>query len=283
MTTLQAPGRTNFARSFFLHVSCEFKDFWRSIISLAFIVFLPVLFYVGFGFAYRSQAGTVLDLDGSQITQGNLSYAGVLTFGLLSVCFANVAIGLAIRRHHGLFKRFRTTPVPPWVVMGAFLVNALVTAVVVVTALTLIGVLGLGVELQPQRIPQLVAALVLGFICIAPLGTALSLVPPNADAAVPIVNGIFFPLAFLSGAFFSLPLGDGLNTVLEFLPGKPMMNLFTSALSQTGPVWDPASMALLLGWGVLGAVISLKYFRWASEREPRGFSTRPSKVSAIAE
>ncbi|MBP2217995.1 ABC transporter permease [Arthrobacter sp. CAN_C5] len=286
MSTATVAPTTNegtFVRSFLLHVEIEFKDFWRSIISLAFIVLLPVMFYVGFGFAYRDQSAVVLDLGSNQITQGNYSYAGVLTFALLSVCFANVAIGLAIRRHHGLFKRFRTTPVSPLVVMGAFLANAIVTLVVVFVTLTLIGTLGLGVDLIVDRLPMLLGATAIGFLCIAPLGTALSLVPPNADSAVPIVNGIFFPLAFLSGAFFALSLGETADGILALLPGKPLMALFTGALSQSGPSWDTGAMLLLLAWGVAGTFLSLKFFKWASEKEPRGFTQRKSAKDETGE
>ncbi|WP_299169428.1 ABC transporter permease [uncultured Arthrobacter sp.] len=282
-TAAAVHNQGTFVRSFLLHVEMEFKDFWRSIISLAFIVLLPVMFYVGFGFAYRDQSAVVLSLESNQITQGNYSYAGVLTFALLSVAFANVAIGLAIRRHHGLFKRFRTTPVSPSAVTGAFLVNALVTLAVVFVTLTLIGTLGLGVDLIVDRLPMLLGATMIGFICIAPLGTALSLVPPNADSAVPIVNGIFFPMAFLSGAFFALSLGETADGILALLPGKPLMALFTRALSHSGPSWDIEAMLLLLAWGAVGAFFSLKLFKWASEKEPRGFTQRKSAKDETGE
>lgn len=282
-TVAAGTNQGTFVPSFLLHVEMEFKDFWRSIISLAFIVLLPVMFYVGFGFAYRDQSAVVLDLESNQITQGNYSYAGVLTFALLSVGFANVAIGLAIRRHHGLFKRFRTTPVSPIAVTGAFLTNAAVTLVVVFLTLTLIGTLGLGVELIMDRLPMLLAATAIGFLCIAPLGTALSLLPPNADSAVPIVNGIFFPMAFLSGAFFALSLGETADGILALLPGKPLMALFTGALSQSGPSWDTGAMLLLLAWGAAGTFLSLKFFKWASEKEPRGFTQRKSAKDETGE
>lgn len=269
-------GKSVGMKPFLLHTELEFKDFWRSIIQLAFIVLMPVMFYVGFGFAFRDKAQETRVIGELTITQGNYSYAGVLTFALLSVVFANVAISLAIKRHHGLFKRFRTTPVTPAAVMGAFLANALLTLVIVFAVISLIGVLWLGVEVAAERLPVLLAAALLGFLAIAPLGTALSLVPPNADSAVPIVNGIFFPLAFLSGAFFAVPFPEPVQSIINVLPGKPLMDLFTGAAASSGPTWNTESMLILLVWGIVGTLATAKWFKWASEREPRGFSQRRS-------
>ncbi len=277
MTTSDAlPPRaaSSFRRASVLHATLEFQDFWRSSISIAFIVAMPVMFYVGFGVAFLSQSDEVRVVGEHTLTQANLSYAGVLTFGLMSVALANVAINLAIRRHHGLFKRLRTTPVPPRVVMGAFLVNSLVTALIVVGVISAIGLGALHVTPVGARAGALVAAVLLGFVALAPLGTALSLLPPNADAAVPIVNGVFFPLAFLSGGFFPLSFGGVGDAVLSWLPGHLLMDLFTGAVASAGPAWDNRSALALVAWGLLGTALTLRWFRWASEREPRGFSSR---------
>lgn len=271
-----AARRHNFAKSFLLHTRSEFVDFWLSIISLAFIVLMPVMFYVVFGVAFLSAADSIRSVNGAEIRQANLSYAAVLTFALMSVTFANVAIGLAIRREHGLFRRFRTTPVPPWVVMGAFLVNIFVTLVIVLSVVSAIGFLGLKVTMDPDRIVPLVVTAVLGFIALAPIGVALSLLPPNADAAVPIVNGIFFPLAFLSGAFITVPLGPVVDSITPYLPGAPVFQLFAAVLSGGAFVWDGHQVLILLGWALVGVVLSAVFFRWASEREPRGFTRRKS-------
>jgi ABC-2 type transport system permease protein len=276
-TTTARTGRR--PSSFLLHVDGELKEFWRSPITLAFIVLMPVMFYVGFGFAFRSEADAVRVVGDHEITQANLSFGGILGFALMSVAFANVAIGLAIRRHHGLFKRFRTTPVSPATVMGAYLVNTLLTAVIVLAVVTAIGLLGMGVTVDPARVPRLLAALVLGFVCMAPLGAAASLLPPNADAAVPMVNGIFFPAAFLAGGFVVLPLGDTVGAVVDLLPGRPLTVLIQGSLSESGPAWDWPSVWLLLAWSLLGTVAALRWFRWASEREPRGFGSARRKGS----
>lgn len=271
-----AVQRHNFARSFLLHTRSEFVDFWLSIISLAFIVLMPVMFYIVFGISFLSAADSIRSVNGAEIRQANLSYAGVLTFALMSVTFANVAIGLAIRREHGLFRRFRTTPVPPWVVMGAFLVNIFVTLVIVFSVVSAIGFLGLKVTIDPDRIPLLVVTAVLGFFALAPLGVALSLLPPNADTAVPIVNGIFFPLAFLSGAFITVPLGPVIDAITPYLPGAPVFQLFAAVFSEGVFVWDGQQVLILLGWAVVGVALSSVCFRWASEREPRGFARMKS-------
>ncbi|WP_017606428.1 ABC transporter permease [Nocardiopsis alkaliphila] len=282
-TGARGAPRTRRPSSFLLHVDGELKEFWRSPITLAFIVAMPVMFYVGFGLAFRSQADEIRVVGEHQITQGNLSYGGILGFALMSVAFANVAIGLAIRRHHGLFKRFRTTPVKPVTVMGAYLTNTLLTTVIVLAVVTAIGVLAMGVTIDPARVPRLLIALLLGFVCMAPLGAAVSLLPPNADAAVPVVNGIFFPAAFLAGGFIVLPLGDTVAAIVDLLPGRPLTILIQSSLAESGPAWDWPSVWSLLAWALVGTVIALRWFRWASEREPRGFGSAKERSARKAE
>ncbi|GAA1140427.1 ABC transporter permease [Ornithinicoccus hortensis] len=279
MTTLadtRAPSatqeRTPLWRPFRIHAELDLKDFWRSPIQLAFIVAMPVMFYVIFGFAMRDGAAAEVTHGANTLTQANLSFAGVLVFALLSVVLANVAISLAIKRHHGLFKRFRTTPVSPVSVMGGFLVNTLVSMFIVFGAVTAIGVLGLGVQLPTDRLLTLGAVSLLGFLAIAPLGVALSLVPPNADSAVPLVNAVFFPVAFMSGAFVAIPFPGPVQQVIDLLPGKPLMDLFTPALAGTGPVWDSGAALVLVAWGIFGTAASVAFFSWASESEPRTFS-----------
>lgn len=259
--TLAVPGRDRRPpvwAPFMRHTELDLKDFWRSPVQLAFIVAMPVMFYVIFGFAFRSAGDSSVSVGDHTLTQANLSFGGVLAFALLSVVFANVAISLAVKRHHGLFKRFRTTPVSPVSVMGGYLVNIFVSLTVVVSVLALLGVGVMGVNLQADRIGALVLTILLGFLAVAPLGVAFSLVPPNADAAVPIVNAVFFPIAFLSGAFMSLPFPGAVQRAVDLLPGKPLVDMLTASLATEGSVWDTSAMLLLGGWGVVGLVAGLR-------------------------
>lgn len=275
--TPQQTEPTPVVRPFRIHAELDLKDFWRSPIQLAFIVAMPVLFYVIFGFAFRGAAGEVITTADHVLTQGNRAFAGVLAFSLLSVVLANVAISLAVKRHAGLFKRFRTTPVSPVSVMGGYLVNILISLILVSLAVTAIGVLGLGVQLPADRLPALLAVILLGFATIAPVGIALSLVPPSGESAVPLVNAVFFPTAFLSGAFMAIPFPSAVQRIVDLLPGKPLLDLLTGAVAHSGPVWDAGAILLLLGWGVLGVLVSVRRFSWASESEPRRVTARATE------
>lgn len=255
--------------TFWLHALIELQVFWRSPVQMGFIAVLPVVFYLIFGLSFRDRAQEVRDVGDHTLTQGNLSFAGVLAFALLSVALANVAIGLAIRRHAGIYRRLRTTPVGPATVMGAYLFNSLLTSAILSAVIVALGVGALGVDTTAIHVGQLVGALALGFVCIAPVGAAVSLIPPSAEAAVPIVNAIFFPMAFLSGTFFQVPLADTVQSILDLLPGVPLMTLMTGAVAADGPVWDTRSMVVLLAWAVVTTGVALRFFRWSSETEVR--------------
>jgi ABC-2 type transport system permease protein len=240
------------------------------VVTIAFIVFMPISFYIAFGLAYRAFAGDWVENAVYGLTQANFSFAGTMVFSLMAVFVANVGISVAMRRDHGAFKRLRTTPVPPWVVMGALVANAVLTAVILTAAMVLIGTGMMGVRFGADRLPVLGAAWLVCAFCFVSLGLGLSLVPRSAESSVPILNGIFFPLAFLSGAFFEIPADGFWGTVVGLLPGRPAMELFMGGMATVGPSWSWIAALKLAVWAVIGLAAVSKWFRWSTDRETGG-------------
>src|SRR5215475_9981991 len=71
---------------------------------------------------------------------------------------------------------------------------------------------------------------------------------------------VLFPLLFLSGTY--MPIHAALlNRVAGWLPVRPFNEALTGPLSRhTGADWR--HLAVLAAWGVLGAIVAVRRFRW---------------------
>ncbi len=74
--------------------------------------------------------------------------AGVAVFGVISVCYANLATGVVAARDAGVLKRLRGTPLPPWAYVAGR-----VGASVVVAVTQVVVMVGLAAALQADFNP----------------------------------------------------------------------------------------------------------------------------------
>jgi ABC-2 type transport system permease protein len=71
---------------------------------------------------------------------------------------------------------------------------------------------------------------------------------------------VAFPLIFISGTY--LPIHSSvLNQVTGVLPVRPFNQALMGPFAQhTGFAWH--DLAVLLAWGVAGALVAIRRFRW---------------------
>ena len=144
--------------------------------------------------------------------------------------------------------------------------NVIVVAVILTILLVGLGVIAYGVTF-PGRYLALILAIVVGAFCFSALGIAVSTFVPNEDAAPAIINFVLFPLLFISGTFGPVSSTSTLGRVAVVFPVRHLVQAMVHVLNPfgggTGIVATHTLM--LLGWGVVGLVVSLRRFRW----EPR--------------
>jgi len=119
----------------------------------------------------------------------------------------------------------------------------------------------------PDRFLSLAAALLLGSVSFAALGVGLSSVIKSAEGASAVVNAIYLPVSFISGAFFSpASFPAFLEAIAEVLPLVYFIELVRDVMLHGDRIWDkPTAVAVIAAWGALGLVVSVRSFRW----EPR--------------
>lgn len=244
----------------FLHqLRAEQKLFWRSR-ELAFFTFLlPILFFLLLGSAYGDDE--INDVSGYQYL-----LAGMIGYGAASTTFAGLALLLVIRRESGVLKRLRATPLPPSTYVGAVLASIILIFFVEAAILIAIGRFGFDVPLA-DSVFSLVVVLLLGAASFAALGIGLTALIRSAEGSSAVVNALYLPLSFISGAFFSEEtFPEVLQVLAAILPLSHLIALTRDVMVFGDGFWEHLDdVAVILAWGAAGLVVAIRGFRW----EPR--------------
>jgi ABC-2 type transport system permease protein len=244
----------------FLHqFRAEQKLFWRTR-ELAFFTFLlPILFFLLLGSAYGDD-----EINGVSGYQYLL--AGMIGYGAASTTFAGLALLLVIRRESGVLKRLRATPLSPATYVAAVLTSIILIFLVEAAILVALGRFAFDVPVAGS-IFSLVVVLLIGAAAFAALGIGLTALIRSAEGSSAVVNALYLPLSFISGAFFSEDtFPEVLQTLAAILPLSHLISLTRDVMVFDDTVWDHlGDLGVVVAWGVAGLVVAIRGFRW----EPR--------------
>ena len=103
-------------------------------------------------------------------------------------------------------------------------------------------------------------ALLLGAICFCALGVAVGSLIRSAEGASAVVNAIYLPVAFLAGAFFSPHAFPAfLRWIADVLPLTYFIRIVRGIMLHGHQIWAyPGSVAMLVAWGLVGAIVALR-------------------------
>jgi ABC-2 type transport system permease protein len=237
----------------------EQKLFWRSR-ELAFFTFLlPIVFYLMLGSAYGDE-----DIQG--VGGYEFLLAGMIGYGAAATAFAGLALLLVIRRESGVLKRLRVTPLPAATYIAAVLGSIVVIFLLEAVILIVLARLAFDVTV-PDSPASLAFVLLLGAGAFSALGIGLTALIRSAEGSSAVVNAIYLPVAFISGAFFSPDaFPELLQLIGEILPLSHLIRLCRDVIAYGEPVLEHLDdVAVVAAWGVLGLAVALRRFRW----EPR--------------
>src|SRR5207247_6064282 len=86
----------------------------------------------------------------------------------------------------------------------------------------------------------------------------------TAVGASAVVNAIYLPAPLIAGAFFSPPsLPAFLRWIAAVLPLTYSLRLVRGIMLHAQAIWSyPGSVAVIVAWGLLGAFVAVRTFRW---------------------
>lgn len=244
--------------------SFNLLSFRRSPAATFFTLILPLIFLVIFTSIFGNE---IISSTGARVA--TLYVPGILALALVSANFMNAAIFTVIRRESGVLKAMRATPLPPWVYVGGQVAASLVLTAVMTVLVIGIGWLGYSVEVQLAALPSLFISLLVGAAAFSALGLAITCVCPSEQAAPAITNMCVLPLYFVSDVFIpSVGAPRWMILIGDIFPIKHLalalgrtFDPFSEGVPM--PVWR---WLILLAWGVFGALVTVRFFRWT----PRG-------------
>jgi ABC-2 type transport system permease protein len=235
------------------------RSFWRNPESAFFTFAMPLGVLLIFG------ATTANDTvpGRSDVKILTLFVPGILAFAVVVVAYGNLAATIAVQRADGVLKRLRATPLNPSLYVGGQLVSVLATTLLISITTIALGGAAFGALPRAAALPQLVIVLALGICCFAALGLAISAAIPTADAAGPITNGTYLPLAMVSGMFSAtLHLPRALDTIISLFPLKALADGLRSAYDPAANGLPVGNLVVLAAWTIAGIALARRHLRW---------------------
>jgi ABC-2 type transport system permease protein len=240
----------------------EQLSFWLNPIGAIFTIGFSTVFLL----IFESTAGnsTIKTLGGIKLIQYYVP--GFVAYGIMSSCFSILSITLVNRREMGLLKRLRLSPAPTWILMSAVFISTLTVCVIQIVLMLAVG-RAYGVHGPANLLPFLLA-IVVGMFSFTALGMGVSTLVPNADAAGPVVNIIFFIVLAFSGLYFPLPPGSTLAKITDYLPVRRLIVSLQDSFNHipgTSP-WAWHDLGVIAIWGAVGVYFALRRWQWAPRR-----------------
>lgn len=239
------------------------RMFWRTPAAAFFTLALPVIFLVLFSVIF----GDVEVGGGYSFSQ--FFAPAMAVFAAVSSTFTNLAIGVSYARDQGILKRVRGTPLPPWVYMAGRICSGVWFAVLSVGIMFVLGWGFFGFRMVWANLGTALVIFVMGIAAFSALGLAVCAVLKNADSSPAAANGVFLPMAFVSGIF--IPLDDAPRWLVilgDIFPLKHFAGPFGEAFDplHEGPILGWEHLGVMVLWLAFGMLLVTRYFTW----DPRG-------------
>ena len=267
MTTSTVVRPVSTVRIGVARIRLEVLMFFRNRQAAVFTFMFPVMLLLLFATIFHGRIGTT----GVDFRQYFL--AGITASGMISNSFNNLAIGMAVERHTGMFKRLSGTPMPK----AAFFIGKMgltfVTTIVQTVLMLTFGVVlyGLHLPVGAARWGVFLYVLFVGNIACSLLGIAYSRLPKQANTAAAYVTPPYLFLQFISGIFFVISdLPKGLQLIASVFPMRWMASLLRYAflpgsfgVNEPGHGWRVGTgMAVIAGWMIVSFLLCVRSFRF---------------------
>ncbi|HUR20409.1 MAG TPA: amidohydrolase family protein [Vicinamibacterales bacterium] len=242
-----------FTRSVLALVGAQLTEIRRSKTALFWMMAFPLGFLFLFGFVMARGDARVMAV----------LMPGLLTTTLMSGGLFGVALPLVQQREAGLLRRLHVTPVAAAAVAVAHGITAILTGFLSLVILLVIATLVFKLQIAGSWL-ALAGVFLCGACALIPLGLVVGSTARDMRTAPAIANLLFFPLMFLSGSampFAVLP--EGVKRFARLLPTTYLVDTYSSVIVRGDGLGAIAgSLAVLIGIGAVGIVLTSMLFRW---------------------
>ena len=226
---------------------------------LFFSLLFPLSFFFLFAQAFHASASAGAM---SQII------AMVLIIGVLGNGFFGAGMRTVQDREAGVLRRFKVAPISAAPVIVASLVSGLVAYLPTVFLFLFFGKVIYHAP-YPPRLTSLLVFISLGLVAFRAVGMIVASVVNSAQEAQIVIQILYLPMLFLSGATFPIGMMPiWVQTIAQFLPATYLFQGITSILLTGETVINNlVSVFALLTTLAVCLLIGVKLFRWEKEEK----------------
>jgi ABC-2 type transport system permease protein len=246
-------------------------DAWRTPAATLVTLAFPLLFLVVSGLAAGASPG---DAAGATIQR---LVPGAAVFAVAMAAFVMLAFAVAVAGEQGVLKRLRGTPLPAWAYLAGRAGAAAWIAVLGTVLMVVVGVVAYGLELTPATLPAALLGLLVSIAVLAALGLAVASVVDASQAVLSITMGGVILLGFASDLYgFDGDLPRWVEAIGWTFPIRHAVEVLAVPLQPavSGAGVAPVSLAVLLVWGALGALVASRNLGSETRRVGRRESSR---------
>ncbi|HEY4280780.1 MAG TPA: ABC transporter permease [Conexibacter sp.] len=253
---MEAATQPSFAAMTWRQYRLERRMFWRNPSAAFFNFMLPLVLLALFGAVFSDNQHDL-----------NVIVPGIAGMSVVSTTFSALAYNMTAMRELGVLKRMRGTPMPSSSFLLGIGAHAVTNTVVQMVLIIGAGHLVFGVPWPPEP-GELVLFVVLGVVCFASLGVALSHAIPNNESAPAYVNAIFLPLIIISGVFYDASdVPSFLKGIAEALPLTHLIDGLSAAMVTGAGLGDQLSaIGVIVAWTIFGVFFAIRGFSWEARR-----------------
>ncbi len=192
----------------------------------------------------------------------------VVVIGVLNNGFFGAGMRTVQDRETNVLRRFKVAPISSLPLLVSSIVAGVVSFLPTVILFFLLAVVIYKVPLPSNFLPLLVFVAI-AIVAFRALGLIIAAVVNSAQEAQIMVQFLYLPMLFLSGATFPISImPDWVQIVAGFLPATYLFSGMQSMLIGHEPLWKnwAAILSLLLATFV-SVFIAAKVFRWEKEEK----------------
>lgn len=247
-------------RAYIALAKIDLKLAVRQKVVIFFNYLFPLIFFFIFAQSFHAeQGGMILQV----VTM--VAVLGILSNGLFGAGMRTVQ-----ERETNILRRYKVTPITPAPLLIASMISGWMLFMPSVLLMLALSHFIYGMSLPPRMI-ELLIFISVGVVAFRAIGMILASVVNSMQESSILVQLVYMPMLFLSGATFPVSMfPNWLVIVTQFLPATYLVSGIQALLLRHEPLassWK--AIAALLVTTAVGFFVSMKLFRWEKEERIR--------------
>src|ERR1700731_2043326 len=247
-------------KAFLAFLKIDLKLAMRNRAVLFFNYLFPLMFFFIFGYAFDAKQGSTSVIVVSMVT----------TIGILGTGFFGAGMRAVQEREENILRRYKVTPITPVPLLCASIAMGVILYIPTVGLMLFLAHNIFGMP-YPTNWFSLIVFVSLGVAAFRAFGLIIAAVVNSSQEGNILIQIIYMPMLFLSGATFPLQfMPSWLKLVTQFIPASYLVTGMAGILQRGETIaQNSKSVFALIVTMLVALFIATKLFRWEKEEKLR--------------